>query len=272
MQSLALSMRARGDEGQSLPDVFNQLGDLGAHIRRGQLHLFAGPPGGGKSAVASFLATKMIYDDGSKVPTLYFSPDSDKGTLGVRLAAGVIHRSLEETELILEDDDAPEWKALEGEMDHIWFCWDQAPTMDDINSEIEAYVTVTGEFPHVIIVDNLKNMVSENPNEAKHVEYDEIMEALKVLAGDTHSAVVVLHHVTGMYENGTEPIPLNGLLGKPGKACRLIVTLWTVERFEGQVNLGMSIVKNSNGKAQADGQFGATVAWNAEKSWFDTGR
>ena len=203
---------------------------------------------------------------------MYFSPDSDKGTLGVRLAAGVLGATLEETEILLEDDDSTAWAALEGAMENIWFCWDQAPTMEDIGKEIEAYVMVTGEFPHVIFVDNLKNMVSENPNEAKHVEYDEIMENLKVLAGDTHSAVIVLHHVTGMYENGTEPIPLNGLLGKPGKACRLIVTLWTVERIDDLVHLGMSIVKNSNGKADAAGNFGATIAWRAETSWFDTGR
>lgn len=271
MQSLALAMKARGDEGHALPTVFTQLEELGAHFRRGQMSLIAAAPGGGKSAVASHLALKMAYDAfmDERVPTLYFSADSDRGTLGVRLAAAVLNKTLQDTEALLDSGDEESWSALENALDHVWLSWDPAPSLSDIEKEIEAYVEVQGEYPHLIIVDNLKNLVPDNAGQ-RHEEYDEIMEWLKVLASTTKAHVLVLHHVTGMYENGNEPIPLNGLLGKPGKACRLILTLFMIERDPDI--MGMCIVKNSNGKADASGGLYVAVPWMAERSWFGDGR
>jgi len=271
MQSLALAMKAKGSEGESLPTVFQQLADMGAHFRRGQLSLVAAAPGGGKSAVASHLALKMTYDDVFEqgVPTLYFSADSDRGTLGVRLAAGVLNKHLTDVEALIESDDPETWAQIEKALEHVWFNWDPCPGLHDIEKEIEAYVEVMGEYPHLIIVDNLKNLVPDAAGQ-RHEEYDQIMEWLKILASETKAHVLVLHHVTGMYENGNEPIPLNGLLGKPGKACRLILTLYMVERDPDV--MGLCIVKNSNGKADASGGLQVNVPWLPERSWFADGR
>lgn len=276
MQSLALAMKSRGNEGESLPTVFPQLAAWGAHFRRGQMSMISAAPGGGKSAVASELALKMTYgrevedDECSeyRVPTLYFSADSDKGTLGIRLAAGVLGKPLTEVEQMLESEDSTAWGVVEAALSHVWFNWDPSPTLTDIEKEIEAYIEVTGEYPHLIVVDNLKNMVSDIEGEA-YREYDQIMEWLRALAGITGAHVLVLHHVTGFYENGDVPIPLNGLLGKPGKACRLVLTLFMVSRQPSV--LGMSVVKNSNGPADASGLgIQAHVAWNPEYSFFET--
>lgn len=268
MQSLALAMKAKGDEGLALPTVFPQLEQLGAHLRRSQLSLWAAAPGGGKSAVASEFVLNMKYDEylDEKVPAMYFSADSDKGTIGVRLAAAVLDKTIQEAEQILEDPESPAWKRLEAALDHVWFVWDSSPSMEEIEREIEAYVAVTGEYPHLLVFDNLKNLVPETPGAAKHEEYDDIMEWLKILALETKAHVAVLHHVTGYYENGNEPIPLNGLLGKPGKACRLIVTLYMQDRDRSI--MGMCVVKNSNGPANAGGGLQAHVAWMPEKSKF----
>lgn len=263
-------MRAKGYEGEALPAVFPQLANMDAHFRRGQLSMIAAAPGGGKSAVASHLALRMTYDKylDDKVPTLYFSADSDRGTLGVRLAAGVLNKSLSQVEEALASEDTEAWGLVESALDHVWFTWDPAPGLSDIEQEIEAYVQVTGEYPHLIVVDNLKNLVPDSEGQ-RHEEYDAIMEWLKILASETKAHVLVLHHVTGFYENGNTPIPLNGLLGKPGKACRLILTLFMKHRNPDV--MGMCIVKNSNGKADANGELYALVPWQAERSWFGTG-
>lgn len=269
MQSLALAMKAKGDEGHALPTVFKQLESVGAHFRRGQLSMVSAAPGGGKSAVASHLALKMTYDGGVRVPTLYFSADSDRGTLGVRLAAGVLNRSLTDVEQMLDEDDPVAWRKIADALSHCWFNWDPAPGFHEIENEIEAYVDVVGEYPHLIVIDNLKNLVNDSGG-APHEQYDQIMEWLKILASTTKAHVLVLHHVTGSYENGNEPIPLNGLLGKPGKACRLVLTLFMVERDPDV--MGLCIVKNSNGKADASGHFQVHVPWMPERSWFADGR
>jgi replicative DNA helicase len=265
---LTLALRAKGEEGHSLPSVFDQLEKVGAHFRRGQLSMIAGAPGGGKSAVASHLATWMAYDEGEKVPTLYFSADSDKGTLGIRLAAGILNKTLEDTEALLEEGDPEAWAALNSGFEHVWLNWDPAPTFQHIEQEIEAYVAVTGEYPHLIVIDNLKNMVSDSGG-AAHEQYDQAMEWLKILASVTKAHVLVLHHVTGSYEAGDEPIPLPGLLGKPGKACRLILTLYMVDREAGL--MGVCVVKNSNGKADASGNFQVHIPWMPSRSFFADG-
>lgn len=263
-----MALRAKGEEGHSLPGVFSQLADMGAHFRRSQLSLVAAAPGGGKSAVASHLCTWMAYESGEKVPTLYFSADSDKGTLGIRMAAGVLDKTLEETEALLEANNPTAWRILNNAMSHVWLNWNPAPGYKDIEHELEAYVAVTGEYPHLIIVDNLKNMVTDSGG-AAHEQYDEAMEWLKILASETKAHVLVLHHVTGQWEDATQPIPLTGLLGKPGKACRLIITLYMVARDPDVI--GMCIVKNSNGKAAADASLQVHVSWMPQRSYFADG-
>lgn len=265
MQSLSLALKAKTHEGEPLPDVFPALGKLGAHLRRGQLSLWAAAPGGGKSAVASEIVLKMRRADGSKPKVMYFSADSDKGTLGTRLVAGVTGMHLMDAEEALQDPQSPVWAQVESELDNVWFNWNSSPGFSDIEGELAAYCEVTGEYPDLIVFDNLKNLVPDSGG-AAHEQYDEMMEWLKILAIETKSHVMVLHHVTGNWENGDEPIPLNGLLGKPGKACRLIMTLYMVQRDPDV--LGMCIVKNSNGKADGSGRLRVSCPWDPSRSWF----
>lgn len=270
MQSLALAMKAKGSEGESLPDVFPQLAQMGVHFRRSQISLIVGAPGGGKSAVVSHIAKNSTYDEylDERVPVLYFSADTDRGTMGVRFASGILNVGLEEAEHLLDSGDPNAWAQVSSAMSHVWWNWDPAPTLVDIEKEIEAYVDVVGEYPHLIVVDNLKNLVPEVEGQ-RHEEFDQIMEWLKVLASVTGAHVCVLHHVTGMYENGNIPIPLNGILGKCAKPCSLVLTLFMVSRDPNV--LGISIVKNRTGKADAAGNLYAEVPWLPERAWFGTG-
>lgn len=49
LQTIGLTLRAKGKEGESLPAVFHQLERIGAKIRRGQVTLVAGAAGAGKA-------------------------------------------------------------------------------------------------------------------------------------------------------------------------------------------------------------------------------
>lgn len=270
MQSLALAMKTKGSEGESLPDVFPQLAQLGVHFRRSQVSLIVGAPGGGKSAVVSHIAKNITYDEhlDDRVPVLYFSADTDRGTMGVRFAAAILNVDINDAEQMLDEGDEKAWSAVSNAMSHVWWSWDSAPTLLDIEKEIEAYVDVTGEYPHLIIVDNLKNLVPEAEGQ-RHEEFDQIMEWLKVLANITGAHVCVLHHVTGMYEDGGTKIPLSGVMGKCAKPCALVLTLHMVTRDPDI--LGMSIVKNRSGKADGSGNLYAEVPWIPSRSWFGTG-
>ena len=74
MYSLIQSKRIRGSAGEPLPTVFKALEERGTRFLRGQFVLVAAGAGTGKSA---FVLTQALK---SKVPTLYFSADSDSFT------------------------------------------------------------------------------------------------------------------------------------------------------------------------------------------------
>jgi len=261
MQTLSLAMKASPDEGEALPSPFRRVTALGAIHRRGQVAVVAAGSGGGKSAYATHLAVHGKHNWGDRIPTLYFSADSDKVTLGTRVACSLVNRPLSEVEEKLRGND-PEMWAKVAEIDWVWWCWNAEPSCWDIQQEVEAYGYVNGEYPHLVVVDNLINIDAEG--EAGHVQKDGVMHWLQQLANVTNAHVLVLHHVIGAYEDGTQPIPKSALLDKVAKRPRLVLTLWK----PGENLLGVSVVKNSTGRASSDGSYGTTLAWMPERSWF----
>jgi hypothetical protein len=259
MQSLTLAMKAAPEEGEILPNPFRRLTQMGALFRRGQVSLVAAASGGGKSAFASHVAVHSS----PKIPTLYFSADSDKTTVGVRVAAGLLGKSLREVEDHLHRDDFYLWETISSGTDHIWWCWDASPTLKDIESEVLAYAYTTGEWPSLIVVDNLIN-IDPDGEVVGHAQKDGVVHWFQQLANLTNAHVMILHHVTGEWEDGLLPIPKSGLLDKVAKRPRLVLTLYK----SGGNTLGVCVVKNSSGQAAADGSFGCDLGWMPERSWF----
>lgn len=265
-QTLGLSLRTKGDEGLPLPSVFHQLFVLGAKPRMGQLTLIAAAPGGGKSAIATFMALVMRWGDGHAVPTLYFSADSDRMTFGMRAMAGALNIVMDDAEEILLAREPDGLIALDESTKHMWVNFDSSPTPKDIDDETEAFAYVYGSYPQLIVVDNLMDVSTGGLNERD--AHDAVLDFCKRLARRTSAAVVVLCHVTGEYTDGKKIIPRSGLINKIDKRPRLILTL-----HQADTNLlGVSVVKNSNGRADSSGTGVIAyipVLW--EKSWFSRG-
>lgn len=267
MQTLGLALRNSEDVGTALPSVFPSLEKMGAKLRRGQLSLIAGGPGTGKSAIAAFIATNSGYGDYGEtgVPTLYFSADTDKRTLGNRITASVTHLTVDQSETLLADKHRGTLQILEDSTSHMWFNWNNGPSLNDIQDEVEAFAHVTGEWPHLIIIDNLKNIWVETSGEGgEHIRYDRVLDFLHEMAGITNAHVMVLHHVTGFYEDGNVPIPLSGILGKVSKPFRLIITLYRPNENQ----IGLSIVKNSTGKMDQTGRLACYLGIDLERQQF----
>lgn len=267
MQKLSLAMRASEGEGEALPSVFPSLEKIGAKFRRSQLSMIAAAPGTGKSAIAAYIATNMAYGEYGEygVPILYFSADTDKGTLGNRVAASISRFTVSEAEELLASGHSGIWDMLDTATSHIWFSWNRGPDLDDMEAELEAFAHVMGDWPHLIFVDNLKNIWVESSGEGgDHVRYDRVLDFLHELSGITNAHICVLHHVTGQYENGNEPIPLSGILGKVSKPFRLILTMH--KAWDGM--LGISIVKNSSGRMDASGRLVVHIPYDLERMQF----
>jgi KaiC/GvpD/RAD55 family RecA-like ATPase len=236
--------------------VFKQLDDIGAKIRRGQVTLIGAAPGGGKSALATTLA---LY---SQAPTVYFSADSDKATFGSRIMASALEIHLSEAEELLLTKNEEALAKLDRLTDHMWVNFDPSPSPKDIDEEIDCFTYIYGDYPHLVVVDNLMDVSLYGSDE--RMGHDAIIDFCRQLARRTGAAVLILCHVTGPYTDGTEVIPRSGLMNKIDKRPRLILTL---HRYD--INgLGVSVVKNSNGPAEADGSMMVVIPWLPEKSWF----
>lgn len=266
MQTLSLALRNSEDVGHALPSVFPSLEKIGAKFRRGQLSLIAGGPGTGKSAIASYIAVNSAYGEYGDVPvpTLYFSADTDKRTLGNRIAASVANETVDNAEQLLDQKHKGFLSILSDNTQHIWFSWNNGPNLMDIQDEVEAFAHATGDWPHLIVIDNLKNIWVDSDGGGEHVRYDRVLDFLHELAGYTNAHILVLHHVNGIYEDGDQPIPLSGILGKVTKPFRLIVTLYR----PGENSIGLSIVKNSTGRMDQSGGLFVTLAIDLERQQF----
>ena len=81
MRTLRRSISKAEVGGEPLPPAFAAFERAGIILRRAEITMVAGTPGAGKSSVALAIAAK------SKVPTLYFSADTNAHTMAMRLVA-----------------------------------------------------------------------------------------------------------------------------------------------------------------------------------------
>lgn len=263
MINLSLALRSRGQTGDPLPPVFPQLEALGAKIRRGQVTLVAGAPGGGKTALMSHWAVSLDHTgQGDKSPGIYFSMDTDVGTVGVRTGANVTGMHVSESEKKIKAKDLELLLKISEETEHIHWCFNASPNGKDIEDEIECYGYVHGRWPEWIIFDNLMDLAGEDA-----VALNSAVDFGKQIAREKSCAVIFLHHTVGEYENGDQPIPLSGLRYKVGKIPRLILTLYRADPNL----LGVAIVKNSSGRADPSGNYQAHIPMMLERMWFSNG-
>jgi replicative DNA helicase len=225
------------------------------YLRKGQLTLVAAGPGSGKSALVQFLLQKgnglLPADAGRMVNrTFYFSADSDQTTMWKRSAAiatGYTQDAIDE--LLFNDNIEALENAVTRSASHMRFDYNSSPSDRYVLESIDAYASVWGSYPEVIVCDNLKNLNIEGA-EGEFQALEEACGFLHDLARDTNAAVIALHHVTGEMEDGTRPIPLSGLRGKVSKTPETVLTL-----HRRDTTMFVSPVKNRNGVADASGQW-----------------
>lgn len=214
--------------------------------------MVAGAPNAGKSMLA------LVYAVGAKVPTLFFSADTDATTVTIRAAAHLSGHTQTTAEQNLLNNPNFYTKWL-GDMSHISWVFDSSPTLDDLEMEIKAYIELYGVAPELIVIDNLMNVAAETENEWAGLR--EIMVNLHDMARKTEACVVVLHHVSEASEYGsvTNPPPRRAIHGKVSQLPAVILTLG-YDPTQGM--LRVAPVKNRFGPHRADASDWATLFVN----------
>lgn len=261
MQSLGIALKARGEEGTALPNPMKALERIGVKFVRSQLSLIAGAPGRGKSSLAYHLVARMRYPDGSGVPCLYFSADADRTTAGKAVLSGFLGKTQSETEKLIDAEDPEVNRLATEDLSHIWWSFETLPSCADIDEELDAYCYVNGEYPHIIVIDNLMN-VSDSGEELRMVS--DVMMRLKHVARTTKAHVMTLGHVKGSKTDGLSPVSQGDLMYNVDKLPELIITTYQVQPGV----MGLRVVKNRNAEAASSGLWGPNIGWQANYGVF----
>lgn len=245
-----------GSSGDPLPVVWKSLTETGTLFRRGQLVLVAAGPGAGKSAFV------LNYALQSKVSCLYFSADSDAYIQLSRSLAVLGNMPLSETEELARSNDYDRIEAITGRVP-IRFSYNPTPTLPHIQNQVLAYEELYGDFPELIVIDNALDVALDEELGETSQSLDQLMAWLHDMARTTEACVIVLHHVTGPYNDADKPIPLSGVKGQIGRVPELILTLHKAEDPYGIADeLRVSTVKNRGQKANPSGESYAALMFD----------
>lgn len=244
MLTLTQSASVRGSAGDPLPEVWENLAESGTQFRRGQLALVAAAPGVGKSAFVLNYALK------SEVSCMYFSADSDAFVQLARALAILGGLDMSSAETMVRAEETERIADVIGDVP-IRFSYNSSPTLQHIESQLLAYNELYGDFPELIVVDNALD-VAIDTDEEQAQSLDALMAWLHDTARVTEACVIVLHHVTGPFNDANTPIPLSGVKGQIGRVPELILTLHKQTEGGDEV-LCVSTVKNRGQRADASG-------------------
>ncbi|WP_433224443.1 AAA family ATPase [Microtetraspora malaysiensis] len=233
-----------GEAGAPLPNPFKRLAREGIQFRRSAVSLVAAGPGVGKSAFA------LAFAIGSGAKTLYFSADSDAAIQYERAAAMLTGRTVHEIAAMVESGDTRYVDSKLASLRKLRWCFESSPSIDDIQNHVWCWAYVYGEWPELIIVDNVGD-VSPDTEEGGHIALESVMDYLVDLGRKTGAHVMGLHHLTGEYDDGASPPPLSALKGKISKKPSLSLNLFR----QGEGRLGVVVGKNRTGKPDAAGQY-----------------
>lgn len=196
-------------------------------------------PGVGKSQLWANIAHRM------RVPTLYWSGDTDQTDVTIRSLALLTGMTTEVVEQRIDDTAWSEW--MRGQLArsrHVDWVFDSSITPAGIDSRLEAFAELHGQYPALFVVDNLSNAITSPAEE--YAQTKEVLGAVQRLARERKPHIAVLSHAKGEYENGTKPIPQGGGAQNPFKLPEVGLTLYRPDEDD---RLGMCVVKNRGGPA-----------------------
>lgn len=251
MRTLARAVGSKDIGGEPLPSIFRTFDANKVVIRRAEISMIAGTPGAGKSTLALALALR------SKVPTLYVSADTNAHTMAMRLLSMITGKPQSEAENMLNNDVDNSRRIINEASGHIFWSFESAPTLVDIDQEVLAFEELWGCAPTLIVVDNLMDVANDGGEEFASMR--STIKELKYLARDTNAAVLVLHHTKESYV-GNPCQPRSALQGMVAQLPALICTVGT----NAPGYIAVAPVKNRYGKADPSGDTAFWLQFNPE--------
>lgn len=196
----------------------------------------------------------LTYASRSNVSTLYLSADSDPYTQLTRLLCINLGWTMEDAASAVRQMRLSDEAERVLDSSRIRFDYRSSPTLGSIENSLRAYDEVFGDYPSLVVVDNITNVRTGLNEEDPFAGLEAAMEEFHDLARATGACFVGLHHVTGPFNDGDKPIPLSGIKGQIARVPEMVLTLHRArDTFSGSEKLRVSTVKNRSGRSQPNG-------------------
>ena len=202
MQTLSRQLRRKHVGGERLPSVFNELSNIGADARRGEILMVVAQPTGGKSAVALWMALKWIQEG---LRGIYWSADAVAKPTATRVLSMSTGITTSQAETGLDAGDELMLERID-ELTHEGLMWtfDGSITSQSLEMNVEAFRELWGANPDWIVIDNLTDVDTRDSND-EFGGLRAMMRDLNHMVRELNAAGVVLHHVSE--EAPENPIP-----------------------------------------------------------------
>jgi hypothetical protein len=240
MRTLTRVARETAGSPQQLPTVFPPLAEAGIRPRRATVTMVAATPASLKSMLTLYWIARM------GLPCLFFSADTDAYESMKRAAAMVSGKTMDEVERDITAGRQSDYEDMLARLNIRWV-FETDPTYTDLELETAAFAEVFGEFPEIVVIDNLMNVVGENENEFASMR--DTTKALKRLVRITNASVFVLHHMQETEKDNGRPAARNRLQGKVSQLPEMILSI----ALSGD-ELRVAAVKNRFGPGDASAE------------------
>lgn len=179
--------------------------------------MVVGQPGSMKSAFTMWMCDQW------NLPTLYLCADMSAHTAVTRLASlrtGVDH---EQVSRAFERNDA-ESAYIEDELSEsqIRFIFDDAPSLEDIEEELAAWIERFDDYPEVLVIDNLIDLDQDSDDE--YGAWQDALQWFKSLCRRYGMTIIVIHHAREL-EKSDYPSPRKDIQGKVTKTPELVLSV-----------------------------------------------
>jgi hypothetical protein len=209
-----------------------------ALLRKSSMYMIAGQPGAMKTMFALNIVRRL------KVPTMYFSNDSDDMTMTTRALAMTSGASMSETEQWIKSHTDYAQAQLK-DWNHVKWSFHSGPSLDHIEREMDAFAEIHGRYPEHTVIDILMNVDYEGAGEQN---YWGLMAELHDLSRKWETALGIVHHSSESVKGEPCP-PRHAIMGKANQLPTLIMTLAPRMGF-----LDIAVVKNRFGESDLTGK------------------
>jgi AAA domain-containing protein len=241
LQTLGKAVNSSGTAGEPLPAIYDSFERNRILFRRGASSMIAGWPGSYKSALA---LNHVVGWCQAGLHGFYVSADDDAIGNGGRIGAILSGYPVDAVETGLREGSSFYTRTLEP-VKNCKFIFN-ATDVEEVDRLMRGYEALYGAWPDFVVVDNLMN-VADSTDDFGPMR--DMTRDLALIARDTRTHFMILHHTSESYGQVGAPPPRAALMGKLSQFPQLVLTVGAEHD-----KLNVCAVKNRHGSQDPSGQ------------------